>query len=348
MADNTIHETNRNTKTARATQETGRTTAKQRPRNPRNRSTSRRITQLGCTLERCLQERRPRSISQQVTSLPTMQADRETIAKTPKHTLKRRQSQWLQNRVVDAKENSSDNTEKFRRRLSTIRCLVHSFSSGLQLPKAGTPCQRTQRAGHRNVAKETLALYKKTHEEAVKPLFFLMKAALCSSLWCVEPGLPEAKHHCFTTGKDTTSSRPLALSVFLPYVINWVCILTSRIQTFVLTILCFLSRNFLFIFQRVLFWFWIAGLCIAGAQNVCREDSPGESSLSGCRLMLLSLIQLSKFGITASIATLPIIFRMMYMSLRKLFVLPSTICVRKNLCYVLSLRKLSLKYDSFH
>ena len=336
MADNTMHETNRNTKTARATQETGCATDKQRPRNPRNRSTSRRISQFSRTLERCLQKRRPRSISQQTTTLPTVQADRQTAAKTPKHTLKRRQSQRLQNRVVDAKENSSDNSEEFRCRLSAISCLVHSFTSALQLPKAGTACQRTQRVGHRNLAKGTLALYKKTHEKAVEPSFCWMKAALCSSLWCVEPGLPGAKHPCFTTGKATTSSRPLALSVFLPYVINWVCILTSRIPTSALMILCFLSGNFLFIFQRVLFWFWTAGLFIAGAQDVCRKDLPGESRLSGCRLMHRSLIRLNRSGITASIATLPIIFRMMYMSFRKLFVLPSTICVHENLCYVRS------------
>ena len=348
MTDNLIHETNRNTRTARATQETGCTTTKQRPWNPRNCSTSRRIPQFGRTMERCLQKRRPRSVSQQTSTLPAMQTDRQTIAKAPKHTLKRRQSQWLQNRVVDAKEDSPDNSGKFWYRLSTIRRLVYSFSYGLQLPKAGTSCQRTQRAGHRKVAKEALALYKKKPKEVVKPSFSLMKVALCSSLWCVEPGPQGAERPCFTTGKVTTSSRPLALSVFLPYVINWVCILISRIRTSALTILCFLSRNFLFIFQRVLFWFWNAGLCIAGAQNVCREDLPGESSLSGCRLMHRSLIRLSRSGITASIATLPIIFRMMYMSLRKLFVLPSTICVHKNLCYVLSLRKLSLKYDSFH
>jgi len=348
MADNTIHETNRNTKTARATQETSCTIAKRRPWNPRNRSTSRRITQLGRTLERCLQKRRPRSVNQQTTTLPTMPSDRQTTAKTPKHTLKRRQSQRLQNRVVDAKENSSDNSEELRCRLSTIRCLVHSFSSALQLPKAGTACQRTQRAGHRNLAKGTLALYKKTPEKAVEPSFCWMKAALCSSLWCVEPGPQEAKRHCFTTGKVTTSSRPSALSVFRRFVINWVCILTSRIRTSALTILCFLSGNSLFIFQRVLFWFWTAGLCIAGAQYVCKEDLPGESGLNGCRLMRRSLIRWSRFGITASIATLPIIFRKMYMSLRKLFVLPSTICVHKNLYYVLSLRKPNSIYDLFH
>ncbi len=332
MADNTIHETNRNTKTARATQERGCTTAKQRPWNPRNRSTSRGITQLGRTLERCLQKRRPRSLNQQITTLPTLQADRQTTAKTPKHTLKRRQSQWLQNRVVDPKENSPDNSQEFRCRLSTIRYLVPSFSSALQLPKAGTACQRTQRAGHRNLAKGTLALYKKTHEKAVEPSFCWMKAALCSSLWYVEPGPPEAKRHCFTTEKVTTSSQPLALSVFLPYVIDWVCISVSRIQTSALMILCFLSRNFLFIFRRVLFWFWIAGWCIAGAQNVCREDLPRASSLNGCRLMHRSLIRLNRSGITASITTLLIIFRMTYMSFRKLFVLPSSICVHENLC----------------
>lgn len=348
MADNNIHETNRNTKTTRTTQETGCTTNKQRPWNPPNRSTSRRIAQLGGTLERCLQKRWSGSISQQTTTLPTMQADRQTTTKTPKHTLKRPQSQWLQNRVVDAKENSPDNSKKFRSRLSTIRCLVHSFSSEVQLPKAREACQRTQRAGHRNLAKEALAKYKKTPEKAVEPSFCWMKAALCSSLWCVEPGPQEAKRHCFTAGKVTTSSRPLALSVFLPYVINWVCILISRIRTSALTILCFLSRTFWFTFPKVLFWFWIAGWCIAGVQDVCEDDLPGESSLNGCRLTHRSLIQLSRFGIIASIVTLPIIFRMMYMSFRKLFVLPSTICEHKNLCYVLSLRKLSLKYDSFH
>lgn len=348
MTDNLIHETNRNTKTARATQETGCTTAKQQPWNPRNCSTSRCIPQFGRTLERCLQKRRPRSASQQTSTLPAMQTDRQTIAKAPRHTLKRRHSQWLQNRVVDAKEDSPDNSGKFWYRLSTVRCLVYSFSYGLQLPKAGTSCQRTQRAGHRNLEKETLALYKKRPKEVVKPSFCWMKVALCSSLWCVEPGPQEAKRPCFTTGKVTTSSRPLALSVFLPYVINWVCILISRIRISALTILCFLSVNFLFIFQRVLLRFWIAGLCIAGAQNVCKDDLPGESSLNGCRLMHRSLIRLSRSGITASIVTLPIIFRMTYMSLRKLFVLPSTICVHKNLCYVLSLRKLILKYDSFH
>jgi len=348
MADNNIHETNRNTKTARATQETGRTAAKQRPWNPRNCSASRLISQLCRPLERCLQKIRPQSIRQQTTASPAMQAFRKTACQIAKTALKRRQSQWLQNRVMDAKEDSSDNSQTFRRPLPTLRHLVHSFSSEMELPKAREAGQRTQRADHRNVAKETLALYKKTREQAVEPSFCWMKAALCSPLWCVEPGHREAKHHCFTTGKVMTSSRPLVLSVFLPYVINWVCILMSRIRTSALMILCFLSRSFLFTFQRLLFWFWTAGLCIAGVQDVCKRDFPGGLRLNGCRPMHRSLIRLSRSGITASIATWPIMFRKMYMSLRKLFVLPSGICVHENLCYVLSLRKPSLKYDSFH
>ena len=103
-----------------------------------------------------------------------------------------------------------------------------------------------------------------------------MKAALCSPLWCVEPGPREAKHHCFTTGKVMTSSRPLVLSVFLPYVISRDCILISGIRTSAPMILCFLSRSFLFTFQKVLFWFWIAGLCIAGAQDVCKREFSGR------------------------------------------------------------------------
>jgi len=348
MADNSIHETNRNTKTARATQEPGCTTAKQRPGNPRNCSASRLISQLCRPLERCLQKIRPQGIRQQTTASPAMQAFRKTACQIAKTASKRRQSQRLQNRVMDAKEDSSDNSQTFRRPLPTIRHLVHSFSSELELPKTREACQRTQRAGHRNLAKETLALYKKTLEEAVEQSFCWMKAVLCSSLWYVEPGPRKAKHPCFTTGKVMTNSRPLVLSVFLQYVISWVCILISRIRTSAPMILCFLSRSFLFTFQRVLFWFWIAGLCIAGAQDVCKRDFPSGLRLNGCQPMHRSLTLLSRSGITASIATWPIMFRKMYMSLRKLFVLPSSICVHENLCYVLSLRKLSLKYDSFH
>ena len=174
MADNNIHETNRNTKTARATQETGRTAAKQRPWNPRNCSTSRLICQFRHTLERCLQKIRPQGIRQQTAASPTMQAFRKTACQIAKTALERR------------------------------------------------------------------------------------------------------------------------------------------------------------------------------VQDVCKRDFPGGLRLNGCRPTHRSLTLLSRSGITASIATWPIMFRKMYMSLRKLFVLPSGISVHENLCYVLSLRKPSLRYDSFH
>jgi len=218
MTDNSIHKTNRNAKTARAAQETSCAAIERRSRNPRNCSTSRLICQLCRPLERCLQKRWPKGIRQQTAASPAMQAFRKAACQIAETAFKRRQSQWLQNRAMDAKGDSSDNSQTFRRLLPTFRHLVHSFWSELELPKAREAGQRTQRAGHRNLAKETLALYKKTREKAVKPSFCWMKTALCSPLWYVEPGPVLARS---SSGKIffcfVRDSLPIGKPIFIPY-----------------------------------------------------------------------------------------------------------------------------------
>ena len=88
MADNNIHETNRNTKTARATQETGHTTAKQWSWNPRNCSTSRLICQLCRPLERCLQKIRPRALDSKPPPHRPCRLSEKQLAKLQKLLLK--------------------------------------------------------------------------------------------------------------------------------------------------------------------------------------------------------------------------------------------------------------------
>lgn len=348
MADNIIHEANRNAKTARATQKTGRRTVERRPGNPRNGSASRRIAQLRCSLEGCLQKRWTRGINQQAAPFKALQTVRKAAAKTSKAPLKRSEGQRLQNRVVDAAAYRGIDSETLRHKLPHIACLANPPKAGLELPEAAETCQRTRRKGHRSVAKGQVAGYKKTREERLKPSFWWMKAVLCFSRLYAEAGHRGVRHRLCTAGTGGTDCRSSRQSVFRPDAINLVCILISRIRTFVSMILCVSSRGFLPIFRKALFWFWTAGWFIAGLQGVLRRDFPDVSRLSGCLHMRQSLILLSRSGITASMASLPITFQRMYVSLRGLYVLLLTICVHKNPCCVLSSKKPVLKYDSFH
>jgi len=161
MADNSIHETNRNTKTARATQNPCGEAVARRPWNPRNCSNGRGIAQFCSSLEGCVQKRWTTSTEKQATSIKTVQAVQKAALKAPKASLKRPQSKRLQNRPVDTAKNRTTDTKAFWPIVSTFRTLVCSFSYGLELPEAREAGKRTQRAGHRSVAKEGLAAYKK-------------------------------------------------------------------------------------------------------------------------------------------------------------------------------------------
>jgi len=317
MTDNNIHETNRNTKTARATQKTGCRVTKRQPRDSRNCSNGRGIAQFRSSLEGCIQKRWATSTNQQTTSRKAMQAVPKAAFKASSASLERPQSKRLQDRLVDTAEDRSANTKAFWPIVSTFRRLVCSFSYGLELPKTREEGQRTQRAGHSRLAKEGLASYKKKPIKPAEPPYWPMKAALCCNRPLGEHGHLRDKRPFNIAGIEGTVSRQFPQSVFRLNDIDWVC--TSLYRTVISgwRILRYLYRSFLSIFRKALSWFLTAGWFIAGQKEDCARGLPNVLSLNGFQLMPRILIRSSRSGITANTVSLPIIFLMMYWHLKK-------------------------------
>jgi len=179
MTDNIIHETDRNTKTARASQNPGGEAVARWPWDSPNRSNGRGIAQLCSSLERCVQKRQTKSTGKQTASVKAMQTVRQATVKTSKASLKRPRSKWLQNRFVDTTKDRTDNKKAFWPIVPTLRGLVCSLSYGIELPKTREASQRTQQTSHRMLAKERLASYKKKPVEPAELLYRPMKAVLC-------------------------------------------------------------------------------------------------------------------------------------------------------------------------
>ncbi len=144
MADNNIHETDRNTKTARATQVPCGKAARGRPRNLRNGSNGRGISKLCSSLEGCVQERRTTSTEKQTASVKAVQTVPKTARKAAKASFKGSQSKWLQNRLVDPATYCRVDTETFRRKLPCCARLADSAKAGLELPEARKTSKRTR------------------------------------------------------------------------------------------------------------------------------------------------------------------------------------------------------------
>lgn len=348
MTDKYIHETNRNPKTARATQNPGSETIARRSWDSPNSSNGRSIAQFCCSLAGCIQKRRTKSIGKQAATFKTLQAIRQAVVKASKTSFKRPESKWLQDRIVDASEDCTADKKTVWPIISTFRCLVCSFSYGLELSEAGKKGQRTRRAGHNRLAKEGLAPYKKKPVEQAELLYWSMKAVLCSNRLFAALGHQKGKHLFNIAGAEEVASRSFLLLASLHNAIDWVCISLSKTTTSGWMILKHLFRCFWNTFPKVLSWFSTARWSTVGQKEDCARGFPCVSILNGSRLMPLNLIRSSWSGITASTASLPTIFLKMYLHLKKLYVSLLTIYVHKNLCYVRSSKKLDLKYDSFH
>ena len=348
MADNIIHETNRNPTTARATPKTGHRTAKTRPRNPASRSYARCVLQLGSTLARCLQKRRSQCSKQQTTAPSAMQTLAKTASKTLYPVAERADSTRLQNPIMDTTSDSRFDTQALRSNLPYLSGLAYIKIDRLQLPKAPTQGPRTRRKSHSKLAQDRLASYKKKPKEVVKPSFLLMKAALCSSLWCVEHGLQEGKRLCFTTGKVTISSLLLVLSVFRRFATGWVFTSTFKIPTYVPMILRALWWRCWNVLRVALSWLLTAGLFTVAEPGVCEDDLAGGWTLNGCRAMHRNLILWSRSGSIASTVILPIMLLMIFLCFRKLHIGRSVICNPSKLYFDPFSKKLDSKYELLH
>lgn len=348
MADNSIHETNRNAKTARATQNPCSEAPAQRSRYSPNSSNRRGIAQLCRSLAGCVQKRRTKSIGKQTAAFKTLQAIRQAIVKASKTSLKRPESKWLQDRIVDATKDCTGNKKTFWPIVSNFRCLVCSLSHWLELSEARKEGQRTRRASNSLLAKEGLAPYKKKPVEPAEPPYWSMKAVLCLPRQFAALGRQKARHLFNIVGAEEAASRSFLLSASLHNDIDWVCISLSRTTISDWMILKHLFRCCWNIFQKVLFWFSTVRWFIAGQKEDCVSGFPSVLILNGSLLMPLNLIRSSRSGITANTATLPTIFLTMYLHLKKQYVSLSNIFVHKKHYYVRSSKKLDLKYDSFH
>ena len=196
--------------------------------------------------------------------------------------------------------------------------------------------------------KQGLDSYKKKPVEPAEPSYWPMKAVLCFNRPFDAPGRQEDKRLFNIAGTEETDSRPFLLSAFRRNVIVWICTSLSKTAISGWMILRHLYRSFWSTFREALSWFSTAGRFTVGQKEDCVGDFPGVSTSNGFRLMLLNLIRLSRSGITASIASLPTIFLMMYWHLKKLYVSLSSIFVHKKRYYVRSLRKPDSKYELFH
>jgi len=340
MADNNIHETNRNTKTARATQNPRSEALAGWSRYSRNCSNGRSIPKLCRTLEGCIQKGWQTGSEKQTASVKAMQAIRQAVVKASKTSFKRSKSKWLQNRFVDAAKDRTDNKKTFWPIVSTFRSLVCSLSYWLELSEARKEGQRTRRASNSLLAKEGLAPYKKKPVEPAELPYWSMKAVLCLPRPFAAPGHQKAKHLFNIVGAKEAVSRPFLLSASLHNAINWVCISLSRTPTSGWMILKHLFRCCWNIFPKVLSWFSTVRWFIAGQKEDCVSGFPGVLISNGSRLMPLSLIRSSRSGITASTVSLPTTFLMMYWHLKKPYVNLSNIFVHKKLYYVRSSKKL--------
>jgi hypothetical protein len=348
MADNNIHETNRNTKTARATQNPCSEAAPRRPRDSRNCPNGRGIPQFCSSMEGCVQKRWTTSTGKQAASVKAMQTIREAALKASKASLKRPQSKRLQNRLVDITAYRKVDTETFRYKLSYRTCLANSTKAGLELPKAREAGQRTRRTGHRILAKEGLASYKKKPVELAELPYWLMKVVLCCNQQFGVPGRQEDKRLFTIAGTEETGFRQFLLSALLPSVGGWACISPFRIATSGWMILRHLYRCFWNIFRKALSWFSTAGWFTVGQREDCVRGFPCVLILNGFRLMPRNLIRSSRSGITASTVSLPTTLLTMYLHLKKLYVSLSSIFAHKKLCFIRFSKKPDLKYDSFH
>lgn len=340
MTDNNIHETNRNTKTARAAQNPGGEAVARRPRDSRNCSNGRGIAQFCSSLEGCIQKRRTTSTEKQATSIKAMQTVQKAALKASKASLERPQSKRLQDRLVDTAKNRATDTKGFWPIVSTFRGLVCSFSYGLELPKTRKKGKRTRRAGHRSVAKEGLASYKKKPVEPAEPSYWSMKAVLCFSQPFAALGRQKARRPFTIAGTEGTDFRQFLLSAFLPSAGDWACTFPFRTATSGWMILRHLYRCFWNTFREALSWFSTAGRFTVGQKEDCVRGFRSVSILNGFQLMPLNLIRSNRSGITASTVTLPTISLMTYLHLRKQYVSLSTIFIHKNFCYVRSSKKL--------
>ena len=288
MADNIIHETNRYTKTTRATQDPGSEIVAGRPRGSRNCSNGRGIPKLCSSLEGCVQQRWTTSTGKQAASIKAMQAIRKAAFEASKASFKRPQSKWLQNRLVDPTAYGKVDTETFRCKLPYRTRLATSAKDGLELPEAREAGQRTQRAGHSRLAKERLAWYKKKHVEPAEPLYWPMKAVLCFSQLFAAPGRQKARHPFTIAGTEGIGFRQFLLSAFLPSAGDWACTFPFRTATSGWRILRRLYRHFWNTFQRALSWFSTAGWFTVGQREDCVRGFPSVLTLNDFLLMPLN------------------------------------------------------------
>ena len=339
MADNIIHETNRYTKTARTSQNPCSKTASGRPWDSRNCSNGRSIPKFCSSMEGCVQKRRTTSSGKQTASVKTLQTIRQAIVKARKDSLKGPKSKWLQNRAMDTTTYSKVNTETFWHKLPYCTRLANPAKAGLELPETREASQRTQRAGHRILAKKGLASYKKKHVEPEKQLYWSMKAVLCLPQPLDAPGRLKDKHPFNIAGTEEIDSRSFLRSAFRRCFTDSACIFLSRTVISRWMILKHLYRCCLYIFQRVLSWCSTVGWFTAGQKEDCVRGSQNVLTLNGCLLMPLILIRSSRSGITASTVNLPTIFLMMYWYLKKPYFNLLSILVHKRFYYVHSSKK---------
>lgn len=179
MADNIIYETNRNSKTARKTQNLCNKSTAKRSRYSPDGSNGRGITKFRRSMAGCVQKGRTKSPGKQTASVKAVQTIQQATRQAARAPLESPNNIRLQNQLVDTAKDSTADKKTFWPVLSAFRSLVCSLADGMELSETGKQGIRTQRTGHRHLAKERLATYKKKPAGRVGPSYSLMKVVLC-------------------------------------------------------------------------------------------------------------------------------------------------------------------------
>jgi len=281
----------------------------------------------------CLQTRWHESPQKQATTGSTAKAFPSTTSTANPSVKERPHCSRLSYLLVDTGTSGRGNPQELLRPLSPLAGLADPKCHGLELPKTRTTSSGTRRKSHRQVAQERLARYKKKPKEPVVASFFLMKVALCFSLWSAVPGHHGEKHRCCIIGPDMTGSRPSRRLLFRLNGITWVCILTCGNIILAPMILKLSFVDCFVICLMALYWSWIVGQFTDLGPQDFAGGCLNELKLNGCRLMPRSSILPSRFGTQASILTWPTLLPMILLALDAKFAARYVICALNSRYY---------------
>ena len=305
VADSFIHENTRNSRRTPTATGSGHFSAESRPLAQRGGRDAGCFPRCRLPMARGLSTRWPQRLEGQTSSGAKTQADRSPTAETGWFTVERSPLARLPQRAVDSKPCSQGNPQALRRRLRPLWRLACTKGYGLELSETRTSSPRRRPKSSCPVAKQGLARFKKTPEEAVVASFWSTNRALCSSRLSAGPGHPKVRPLSITVGTEGTGFRLFRPLASLRKPDGWVCTLISLITTSSAMISNNSSSDCWTVCREELFWSSTGGRFIDRQLDDCSSDSLAGFRLNGCQRMLRSLTQWRASGTEPSTWTWP-------------------------------------------